>query len=83
MIGFDVGIDSPSFSVAATLAFIVILDASILRKQIEKQAICINHINENLRNDQPILRQRIGHTKIEIFFGIFIGGIVGFFVSFI
>ena len=83
LIGFDVGIDSPSFGIAITLAFIVILDASSLRKRIEKQAVCINHINEILRNDQPILRQRIGHTKIEIFFGIVIGSMVGFLTSII
>ena len=81
LIGFDIGIDTPSFGIAVTLAFIVILDASSLRKQIERQAIYINHINESLRNDQPILRQRIGHTKIEIFFGIVIGSMVGFLTS--
>lgn len=81
LIGFDIGIDTPSFGIAVTLAFIVILDASSLRKQIERQAIYINLINDRLRSDQPILRQRIGHTKIEIFFGILIGSLVGFYLS--
>ncbi|GAF57652.1 acid phosphatase/vanadium-dependent haloperoxidase [Psychrobacter sp. JCM 18902] len=83
LVGFDVGIDTPSFGIAVTLAFIVILDASSLRKQIEKQAICINQINSSINPQNPLLRQRIGHTKLEIFFGIAIGSMVGLVISII
>ena len=41
LIALREGIGSPAFGVALTLAFIVILDASSLRKQIGRQAVAI------------------------------------------
>lgn len=78
LIGFKVGIDTPAFGVALTLAYIVILDASSLRKQIEKHAIGINRLNQLNNNSVILLRERIGHSKPEIFVGIAIGCLVGF-----
>ncbi len=78
LIGFKVGIDIPAFGVALTLAYIVILDASSLRKQIEKHAIGINRLNQLNNNSVILLRERIGHSKTEIFVGIAIGCLVGF-----
>lgn len=78
LIGFKVGIDIPAFGVALTLAYIVILDASSLRKQIEEHAIGINRLNRLNNNSVIQLRERIGHSKTEIFVGIAIGCLVGF-----
>ena len=77
LIGFKEGIDSPAFGAALTLAFIVILDASSLRKQIGKHAFAINSLN-NYKNDR--LRERIGHTKSEILCGIILGINIGLIV---
>lgn len=74
LIAFKDGIDTPAFGVALTLAFIVILDASSLRKQIGKHAQVINQ----LENYQGVkLRERIGHSKLEILMGIILGSCVG------
>jgi len=76
LIAFKEGIDSAAFGVAITLAFIVVLDANSLRKKIEQHAIEINKLKHY---SHPILRERIGHTKLEILIGIFLGTIIGFF----
>ena len=76
------GIDSPAFGVAITLAFIVFLDANSLRGQIEKQAKAINILNANNKNC-PKLRERIGHTKIEVLGGALLGVIIGVFIHYI
>lgn len=75
LIAFKEGIDAPAFGVALTLAFIVILDASSLRKQIGKHAQAINQL-ESYHGVK--LRERIGHSKLEIFCGIFLGFLIGF-----
>lgn len=64
-------INSPSFCVALTVAFIVMLDANSLRRQIGKQAEAINKLN--IKENTPLLRERIGHTKTELIAGVFVG----------
>lgn len=71
------GVDHPAFGVALTLMFIVLLDANSLRKQIEKHAIALNSI-QNFK-----LRQRIGHSKLEIAAGCIVGSLVAMIVSFL
>jgi acid phosphatase family membrane protein YuiD len=74
LIAFKDGIDTLAFGVALTLAFIVILDANSLRKQIGKHAQAINNL-ENYQGEK--LRERVGHSKLEILFGIILGSCVG------
>lgn len=71
LIAFKNGIDHPAFGVAVTLAFIVILDAHSLRRQIGKHAVVINRITTS--SDYPALRERMGHTAVEIAAGVLIG----------
>lgn len=73
---FERGLNDPALCVAITLAFIVFLDANSLRGQIEKQAKAINALNTK-RASAFMLRERIGHTKIEILTGAFLGTIIG------
>lgn len=73
IIAFKEGLDSPALVVALALAFIVMLDANSLRQQIGKHAKAINIINQNT-NETP-LRERMGHTRLEILAGI-ISGVV-------
>ena len=80
LIGLKEGLQSPAFGLAIALAFIVTLDASSLRRQIGKQAIAINKLN-NLTNKNPLfLRERMGHTRMEILVGLVIGSVVGYLV---
>jgi acid phosphatase family membrane protein YuiD len=45
LIALKEGINTPAFGVAIALAFIVILDASSLRRQVGKHAAAINKLN--------------------------------------
>jgi len=74
LIGFREGIDQPAFGVALALAFIVILDASSLRRQVGRQAQAINRLMEQQNADLSApLRERMGHTRLEIAAGIVTG----------
>ncbi len=68
------GIGHPAFGVAVTLAFIVMLDAVSLRRHIGRQAESINRLCIRIETTAPApLRERIGHTQIEILAGVLIG----------
>jgi len=78
LVAFREGIDTPAFGVALTLAFIVILDAGSLRKQIGKQAQSINQLEDY----QGVkLRERIGHNKLEILMVVILGSCVEFILG--
>lgn len=74
LIAFKEGLSEPAFGVALTLAFIVILDASSLRRSVGKHAILLNKlaVERNFTADKK-LRERMGHTPVEIFGGIVVG----------
>jgi acid phosphatase family membrane protein YuiD len=82
LIALKEGINTPAFGVAIALAFIVILDASSLRKQVGKHAAVINQLNALITNSPSILRERMGHTRIEIFAGVITGSAVAYLVYF-
>lgn len=73
------GIAHPAFGVAVTLAFIVILDASSLRRQVGRQAAAINRLTKD-DTDHQTLRERMGHTRLEIVAGLFTGAAVAWVV---
>jgi acid phosphatase family membrane protein YuiD len=87
LIAFKEGIGHPAFGVALTLAFIVMLDANSLRRQVGKHAEAINRLNRNDRNGlhqeeaTPSLRERMGHTRVEIGAGIVTGIAVAWLVQ--
>lgn len=78
LIAFKEGINTPAVGVALTLAFIVVMDANNLRKKMEQHA---KEINKLKHYQEPVLRERIGHSRIEIFFGIFTGMIVAYCIN--
>lgn len=77
LIALKEGISHPAFGACLTFAFIVVIDAISLRKQIGKHAEAINHLNTNQSN---LLRIRIGHTPKQIFTGIIIGLIISLII---
>ena len=81
LIAFREGIGHPAFGVAVTLAFVVMMDASSLRRQVGKQAEAINQLSASVDTNRPPLRERMGHSQIEIGAGIIVGIVVGFFVG--
>lgn len=66
------GMNTPAFGVAVTLAFIVLLDANSLRRQVGRHAETINRMNVGNDGFKP-LRERMGHTRVEIMAGILVG----------
>lgn len=71
IIAFNEGLQEPALVVALALAFIVILDANSLRQQVGKHATAINVLNKD--KAEKLLRERMGHTRLEIFGGIVTG----------
>jgi len=72
LIALREGISHPAFGVAITTAFIVMLDANSLRRQVGKHAVAINKLVAGV-SDHQALRERIGHTRLEIAAGIAVG----------
>ena len=60
LIAFKEGLSHPALGVAVTLAFIVLLDANSLRRQVGLHASVINRLNAG--NEEKKLRERMGHT---------------------
>lgn len=75
LIALREGVDHPAFGVALTLAFVVMMDASSLRRQVGKQAEAINRLAGPSEGHAP-LRVRMGHSFVEIVAGIAVGSSV-------
>ena len=74
-VGLQLGFDHPSFAVAATLAFVVMYDASGIRKAAGLTAARVNELpikNWPLPSTQP-LKETLGHTRLEVLVGSLIG----------
>lgn len=72
LIGFREGVEHPAFGVAVALAFVVMLDANSLRRQVGKHAEAINRMSESSTGHNA-LRERIGHTRTEVIAGVLTG----------
>jgi acid phosphatase family membrane protein YuiD len=83
--GLIYGFNSPSFSVAAVLAMIVIYDSTGVRREAGRQAALINSIIEELSKGkfppQGKLKEMLGHTPGEAFLGTLLGLSIGFVVG--
>ncbi len=82
LIGLEEGLGHPAFGVAITLAFIVMLDASSLRRQVGTHAKIINQLSKAQDSAAPTLRERMGHSHVEILAGAITGIIVAAAVSY-
>lgn len=72
LIGFGEGWFSPVFGLAMAFLFIVVIDATGLRIAVGKQAGVINTLIGG-STDHERLRERMGHTLVEIVGGIAVG----------
>ncbi|SOD22491.1 hypothetical protein SAMN05518800_0487 [Variovorax sp. YR752] len=80
LIALKHGIGHPAFGVALALAFIVVLDAASLRRQMGKHAELLNKLSAPSPESAP-LRERMGHTRVEIGAGILVGIAVAVIVT--
>ncbi|MES2259589.1 MAG: divergent PAP2 family protein [Pseudomonadota bacterium] len=76
LIALREGIGHPAFGVAVTLCFIVIIDANSLRQHVGKQAAAINRLAKD-DGAHHWLRERMGHTIVEIGGGLATGIALG------
>lgn len=84
MIAAREGLGSTSFAIAVAITMVVIYDAMGVRYQTGKQSHVINRIlHRMLVEGQPLeehdLKELMGHTPTEVFFGAVIGLIVPLF----
>jgi acid phosphatase family membrane protein YuiD len=76
LIALREGIGHPAFGVAVALCFIVIIDANSLRQHVGRQAAAINRLAKDA-TDHQWLRERMGHTVVEITGGLATGIAMG------
>lgn len=84
-VGFACGADSPEFAISAVIAFVVMYDATGVRRETGRQAEILNDIIENFGQDSPEmmgkrLKELIGHTPIQVFVGAILGVLIGLFM---
>jgi len=77
LIGLQEGITHPAFGVSLAVAFIVIMDAISLRREVGLHATILNKLKGSEGTE---LRQSIGHTRLEVFSGVCLGVALGFLV---
>lgn len=76
-VGLFTGFNTASFAIAATLAIVVVYDATGIRRQAGKHAELINAMINDLASGHPLkeeqLREVLGHTPIEAIAGVLLG----------
>jgi acid phosphatase family membrane protein YuiD len=80
VIALQEGMRDPAFGVAVTLAFIVMIDANSLRQHVGRHAEALNRMGGN-DPKHVHLRERMGHTLVEICGGIATGIGMGFAIT--
>ena len=76
LIALREGMGHPAFGVAVTLCVIVMIDANNLRRHVGRQAAAINRLAAG-QAGHTTLRERMGHTLVEIGGGIVTGILMG------
>lgn len=77
LIGLREGFNSPMFGLGVALVMVVIFDATGLRRYVGQHATNINLINSE---SKAKLREKIGHTRIEVIGGIILGMLLGYLI---
>lgn len=82
--GLNFGFASPFFAIAAVFALVVIYDAFTLRAEAGKHAEILNQMMEDFykykRIEMKQLKELLGHTRFEVFFGFLLGIIVAYLI---
>ena len=83
--GIKYGFNSAYFAIAAVFALVVIYDAFTLRQEAGKHAEAINRIMEDFYIRRKLaagqLKELLGHTRFEVFFGFLLGIVVAILVT--
>ncbi|MGL5642804.1 MAG: divergent PAP2 family protein [Paraclostridium sp.] len=77
LVGMECGFASTEFAVVAVFSMIIMYDASGVRRAVGKQAVILNQIVDDLQHkkhiEQKKLKELVGHTPTEVFFGAILG----------
>lgn len=80
MIGYYEGFYSASFAIALILALLTIRDAGGFRMALGRVTQELNQVTQSLstneNHDYPHLKERMGHTPLELFVGALLGIVV-------
>jgi acid phosphatase family membrane protein YuiD len=76
-IGINEGYNSGTFVLAIGVAFMVMFDASTVRRAAGQQARILNEIVDEISKTHRVpkrkLRELLGHTRLEVFVGFLVG----------
>ena len=75
-VGLQLGFDDPMFALASTIGFIVMYDASGIRRSAGLTAAKVNQMSKVKANEsstENTLKESLGHTKIEVLVGSLLG----------
>lgn len=85
--GYLYGFSSGVFAVACVLALIVMYDAAGVRRAVGEQAKILNKITATLSRKERVqesdLKELVGHTPMQVFFGGLLGIAIGFLFPFL
>ena len=74
-VGLQLGFSDPSFAIASTIAFVVMYDASGIRRAAGKTALRVNQLPAETWPSFPEapLKESLGHSRLEVFVGSLFG----------
>ena len=76
-LGYEMGFDSSIFALSVAVALIVMYDASGVRKSAGIQAAEINKLSKKIDSQsQLLLKETLGHTKVEVLVGSLLGPLI-------
>ena len=73
-LGWQLGFDDPLFALAATMCFVVLYDASGVRRAAGLTAARVNSQAQD--ESQKPLKENLGHTKLEVLVGSVMGPLI-------
>ncbi len=83
----DFGIHDPLVAISFVFTLIVLYDAAGVRRAAGKQAAVLNKIVDELMQHKHVtdkrLKELLGHTPLQVFAGILLGFLVGYYPFFL
>lgn len=79
VIAFKQGLLSSQFAIMLSFTMIVIIDAMDLRRKVGHQAKLLNDLAKQMQMD-VVLRERMGHSFLEVLTGVVVGIVCGMLV---
>ena len=81
LIGLSEGASSPLFGLGVAVLMITIIDALGIRRAVGKQAKAINRYMALQNTEESVLRERQGHSPLEVLGGLVLGFLLAYFFN--